>query len=203
MERSTNIDVTKPQLSPWRRAAGIGLIAGVLGAIAMAAIAMTAAATYQGTGLFTPLYHIGSAFGGGEAAQAMSESMGQAAAGDLYYYSALPAIQGVLIHLGTGAALGVLFGLLVRGMHVTRSAVVPIGIVFGFLTMFIMSYAVLPVVADTFDSGTAIRDMPSMVGWATFSAEHAAFGLILGLSGLAIASSKATADTRVSVGASR
>jgi hypothetical protein len=179
------------------------LVAGVVGAIAMAMVAMTAAATYQGTGFFTPLYHIGSAFAWGESAQAMSESMDQAMGGDLYYYTAGPAALGVGIHLVTGAAWGLLFGLLVRGMRVNRSAVVPVGIVFGIVAMLIMSFAVLPAVAETFDSGAAIRDMPSMVGWGTFSAEHWVFGLVLGLGGLPIASRNTTADTRVSVGSSR
>ncbi|MGH8912019.1 MAG: hypothetical protein ACRDVD_05860, partial [Acidimicrobiia bacterium] len=79
-------------------------------------------------------------------------------------------------------------GLLVRAMRITRSAVVPVGVVFGILAMLVMSFGVLPSVAALFDSGPAIRDMASMVGWGTFSAEHAIFGLALGLVGLAIAS---------------
>jgi hypothetical protein len=52
--------------------------------------------------------------------------------------------------------------------------------------MLVMSYGVLPAVASLFESGPAIRDMPSMVGWGAFSGEHAIFGLPLGLVGLSI-----------------
>ncbi|MDZ4268708.1 MAG: hypothetical protein U1D00_23980, partial [Mycobacterium sp.] len=38
----------------------VGAVAGVIGSLAMAMFAMIAAATYQHTGFFTPLYHIGS-----------------------------------------------------------------------------------------------------------------------------------------------
>ncbi|MFN2485499.1 MAG: hypothetical protein ABR609_02615, partial [Acidimicrobiia bacterium] len=65
------------------------------------------------------------------------------------------------------------------------------------------SFGVLPAVAGMFDSGPAIRDMPSMVGWGTFSVEHAIFGLVLGLVGLAIASRSATNKAIVPIGSSR
>jgi hypothetical protein len=197
MQRSTMTGATSPQISSWRRAAVIGLVAGLIGAMAMAIFAMTAAVTYQDTGFFTPLYHIGSAFGSGESADAMSTSMNQATGSDLFYFTAGPAALGTGIHLITGAGWGLLFGLLVRAMRITRSAVVPVGVVFGILAMLVMSFGLLPAVAGLFDSGPAIRDMPSLVGWGTFSIEHAIFGLVLGLVGLAIASRSATINTRV------
>ncbi len=39
---------------------------------------------------------------------------------------------------------------------------------------------VLPVVANLFGVGEAISDMPTMVGWGTFTVEHVLFGLVLG-----------------------
>ena len=164
----------------------MGLLAGIVGAAAMAMFAMTAAATYQGTGFLTPLYHIGSAFGSQESVGAMSASMDQAMEGDLFHFTVGPAALGTAIHFITGAGWGLLFGLLVRAIHLTRSTVVPAGVVFGILAMLVMSYGVLPAVASLFESGPAIRDMPSMVGWGAFSAEHAIFGLPLGLVGLSI-----------------
>jgi len=197
MQQSTVTGATSPHISSWRRAAVMGLVAGLIGAMVMAIFAMTAAATYQDTGFFTPLYHIGSAFSSGESADAMSTSMNQAMAGDPFYFTAAPVALGTGIHLITGAGWGLLFGLLVRAMRITRSAVVPVGVVFGILAMLVMSFGVLPAVAGMFDSGPAIRDMPSMVGWGTFSVEHAIFGLVLGLVGLAIASRSATINTSV------
>ncbi len=44
------------------RAASIGAVAGVIASLMMAAYARIAAATYQGSGFFTPRYHIASTF---------------------------------------------------------------------------------------------------------------------------------------------
>ena len=44
------------------RAASMGAVAGVIASLMMAAYAMIAAATYQGSGFFAPLYHIASTF---------------------------------------------------------------------------------------------------------------------------------------------
>jgi hypothetical protein len=53
--------------------------------------------------------------------------------------------------------------------------------VFGIVTVLVMSWAVLPAVAELFESGDPISDMPSMVGWGTFTVEHLIFGLVLGV----------------------
>lgn len=172
--------------SSWSRATVVGILAGAVAALVMGAVAMMAAATYQGTGFFTPLYHIGSAFGWGESAQAMGTSMEQAGANDLFYFTAGPAAVGMLIHLMTGAAWGILFAWTVRGLGISRSAVVALGVVFGLAVMGVMAYLVLPALASLFGSGAPIRDMASMVGWGTFTLEHAVFGLILGLGSLSI-----------------
>jgi len=59
----------------WKRGIGLGVAGGIVAAIAMAMFAMIAAATYQGTGFFTPLYHIGSSLGGAAPMEAMKASM--------------------------------------------------------------------------------------------------------------------------------
>lgn len=189
--------------SSWTRPVVLGMLGGVVGAMAMAAFAMTAAATYQDTGFFTPLYHIGSAFGSTEAGEAMMASMERAGGGDLYHFTLGPAALGMAIHLFTGIGWGIVFGLLVGAVRVTRAAVVPVGVGFGLLIMLVMAYAVLPAVAGLFDSGPPIRDMATMVGWGTFAAEHALFGFVLGLAGLAIVSPTAADALRGSVERSR
>lgn len=180
--------------SSWTRSATIGFLAGVVGALVMGIYAMTAAATYQGTGFFTPLYHIGSVFGWAESAAAMGMSMDQGAVGDLYHFTAGPAALGMAIHLMVGAAWGLVFGLVIRGFSIPRAAVVALGVVFALLVMLVMSFLVLPAVAGLFGSGPPIRDMAAMVGWGTFTLEHAIFGLVLGLGGLAIAPRSTGAD---------
>lgn len=187
MARATASGEKRSEATSWVRPGVIGVLAGAIGALVMGMVAMTAAATYQGTGFFTPLYHIGSAFGWDQSAQAMGISMEQAGAGDLFYFTAGPATVGIVIHLLTGAAWGLLFGWAVRSSSISRAAVVAAGVGFALVVMLIMAYLVLPAVAALFGSGPPIRDMASMVGWGTFTAEHVVFGLALGLGGLSIA----------------
>lgn len=178
------------------RAGVIGLVGGMVAAMVMAAYAMTAAATYQDTGFFTPLYHIGSAFGSGEAAAAMKTSMEGAGTGDLYHFAATPAALGVGIHLIAGAGWGIVFALGVRALRIARASVVPLGTVFGLAVMLVMAYAVLPAVAEAFNSGAPIRDMATMVGWGTFAVEHVIFGLGVGVAALALAPAGLRARTQ-------
>lgn len=155
-----------------------GLIAGVGAAGVMIAYAMVAAATYQDAGFFTPLYHIASTF---IDPSAMEASMKAAMGGDSFHLDLGPAALGLAIHLGTGAVLGALFGLLLRALRSSRIAALPLALGYGLVVLVTMSFVVLPVAAELFGGGKPISDMPNMVGWATFSVEHLIFGLVLGL----------------------
>lgn len=156
-----------------------GLPAGVVAAAVMIAYAMVAAATYQDTGFFTPLYHIASTF---IDPSAMEASMKAAMGGDSFHFDLGPAALGLAIHLGTGAVLGALFGLGLGAVRSSRLATVPLGVGYGLVVLVVMSFVVLPVAADLFGGGKPISDMPTMVGWGTFSVEHLIFGAVLGLS---------------------
>jgi hypothetical protein len=46
--------------------------------------------------------------------------------------------------------------------------------------MLFMSWVTLPITVEVVGGGRPIEEMPSMVGWGTFSVEHALFGLVLG-----------------------
>ncbi|HEX6331886.1 MAG TPA: hypothetical protein VF129_11465 [Actinomycetota bacterium] len=46
-----------------------------------------------------------------------------------------------------------------------------------------MSWVTLPITAEVVGGGEAVDDMPSMVGWGTFTVEHALFGFVLGTLG--------------------
>jgi hypothetical protein len=161
-----------------RRSLGKSVLAGIVAGMAMAIYAMIAASTYQDTGLFTPLYHIASSF---IEPTAMETSMKKAMAGDLYYFSAGPAVLGLAIHTMTAIAFGVIFALLVTWLGIRGSATPVVGVAYGLAVFALMSVAVLPVMADLFGGGKAISDMPQMVGYTTFGIEHAIFGLVLGL----------------------
>jgi hypothetical protein len=155
---------------------------GILGAVVMAMYAMVAAATYQGTGFFTPMYHIASSIGWTDAADAMNGSMEAAKAGADFTFRAGPAILGMGLHLAVGIAWAVPFVLAARLIGRRQGAIgwAPAGLAFGMIVMEIMSFVVLPITARIFDSGPPIENMPEMVGWGTFTAEHLLYGFVLG-----------------------
>ncbi|HEY2966017.1 MAG TPA: hypothetical protein VGJ99_07015 [Actinomycetota bacterium] len=155
-----------------------GALVGVVAAIVMAMFAMVAAATYQGTGFFTPLYHIASAL---IDPATMMRSMEAAANGDAFTFSAGPAAVGVALHLLTGAFWGAIFGLIVSAGRLNGWAGLLAGIVYGLAVMLVMSFVALPVIAEVFGGGDPISEMPRLVGWGTFAIEHALYGAVLGL----------------------
>jgi hypothetical protein len=155
-----------------------GLIAGLIAAVFMAIYAMVAGATYLGSGFFTPMYHIASAL---IEPTAMETSMEQAMEGGLFYFAPGPAGLGLLIHMAVGAIFGGIFGLILWTLRLRGGIAVASGVLYGLLVLAAMSFVGLPIVADVFGGGEPIEQMPAMVGWPTFTIEHALFGLVLGL----------------------
>jgi hypothetical protein len=99
---------SRPFTVPWRY---LGAGAARCGSrVVMAMFAMIAAATYQDTGFFTPLYLIASSV---LDPSTMMRSMQAAGGGDTFTFSAGPAIAGLALHLLTGALWGAIFGLIV------------------------------------------------------------------------------------------
>lgn len=163
---------------PIGRAIVGGAIAGVIAAVFMAMYAMVAGATYQGSGFFTPMYHIASTFIG---PTNMETSMQQAMEGRLFYFLPGPAGLGLLIHMTVGAVFGGIFGVIARALRLRGAIAVAGGVAYGLLVLAAMSFVGLPLVAGLFGAGAPIAEMPLMVGWPTFTIEHALFGLVLGL----------------------
>ena len=162
-----------------------GALWGIIAAAVMAMYAMVAGLTYLGTGFFTPLYHIASTV---IEPKAMMTSMQRAMEGQSdFYFTIGPAAVGMMIHLATGAAFGVLFALLARSLRLSGAAAVVAGMFYGVGVLLFSSFVGLPVAAELFDGGDPIADMPKMVGWTTFTIEHVMFGAVLGL-GLFLAS---------------
>jgi hypothetical protein len=155
-----------------------GAAVGVVAAIAMATFAMIAAATYQGTGFFTPLYHIASSV---IDPAKMMRSMEAAAGGDAFTFSAGPAAVGLGLHLLTGAFWGAIFGLIVSTGRLYGWIGLLAGVVYGLVVMVVMAFVALPVIAELFGGGEAISDMPRLAGWGTFTIEHVIYGAVLGL----------------------
>ena len=155
-----------------------GALWGLIAAVVMAMYAMVAAATYQGTGFFTPLYHIASTF---IDPKPMMASMENAAQDRLFYFQFGPALLGMMVHLIVGAAYGVIFGLLARALRLRGVGAIAGGAVYGILAMAFSSVVGLPIAASLFGGGKPISAMPSMVGWSTFTVEHLIFGAIVGI----------------------
>ena len=163
---------------PVSRIVGIGAVAGLIAAIVMAMYAMIAAATYQGTGLFTPMYHIASLVTG---PTHMMTSVEQAMAGQPPYFAPGPAAVGMAIHLAVGLGFGALFGAIAGASGLRPAVTVLAGAVYGLVVLALNGFVLLPVAAAAFGAGEPIREMPSMAGWGTFILEHAIYGVVLGL----------------------
>jgi hypothetical protein len=153
-----------------------GAISGMVAAMAMAMFAMIASVTYQHRGFFTPLFHISALVGSPDA---MMTSVSQAMAGHHFWFTAGPAVLGLMIHLATGAVYGMAFVLVAQRLR--RRMVIPAGMVYGLVVFAVSSLIGLPIAARLTGAGSVITNMASMVGWSTFAAEHLLFGTVLGL----------------------
>jgi hypothetical protein len=159
------------------RAAGFGVGAGVIAAIAMAMYAMIAAWA-KGTGFFTPMYHIASLW----ASQgSMMTSMKDATAGSAFHFVVGTAVLGAIIHMMTGAGYGAVFGLIVARLRLGVAAWAGVGLIYGAVVFAVSAFVGLPVAAAIFSSGDQITHMAKMAGWTTFFVEHLVYGLVLGV----------------------
>lgn len=158
------------------RGVKVGVIGGMAGAMVMAMYAMVASVSDK-HGFFTPLYHIASAF---ISPKAMMDSMAAAMAGHELTFRAGPAVVGLIIHMMTGAMAGAMFGAAAVRLRASRGVAVVAGGAFGLMVLVANGFVGLPLMASVFGGGDAIRHMPKMVGWGTFSIEHLLYGLVLG-----------------------
>jgi uncharacterized membrane protein YagU involved in acid resistance len=163
------IDVSAGRL--WRGAA-----AGVLASMVMGMYAMVAS-LYHDTGFLTPLYHIASSVG---SPTAMMDSMKAAMGGDGTFFAAGPALVGAVIHMMVGAVAGVVFVLIASLRSFPARVVIVAGVGFGLVVMLVNALVVLPLTARVLGGGDPVADMATVVGWGTFTVEHALFGLVLG-----------------------
>lgn len=166
------------------RPAVTGVVAGMIAAMGMAMYAMIASITYHHVGFFTPLYHIASTF---TSPTALTTSMQQAASGHNFFFTAGPALVGMVVHLAVGSMAGAGFTVIVALLRrrVAGGALVAAGMGYGLIVLGFNAVIGLAVAAHLFGGGTRISTMPSMVGWWTFTIEHLIFGMVLALAVLA------------------
>lgn len=155
-----------------------GALAGVAASMVMAIYAMIAAATYQQTGFFTPLYHIAATF---ISPDTMMTSMMRAGEGSTFYFSLGPAVLGALIHMMVGAMYGAIFGIGARLAKLHGLTLVTAAVVWGLAVFAISTWIGLPIAAALFGGGDPIDTMASMVGYPTFLVEHLLYGGALGM----------------------
>jgi hypothetical protein len=154
-----------------------GVFAGMVAGAALGLFAMVASATYQGRGFFTPMYHAAFIIDG----QTMGVAIDKAGAGEPFYFAREPFVFGMIVHVMVGGALGALFALVAKGLHLHGLRALAGGLVYGIAVMVFMSLVVLPQAATVFAAGEPISGMGDEIGWPTFAAQFAVFGFVLGL----------------------
>ena len=169
---------TAPHGQGLARVGARGAVLGAVASVAMGAAAMMAAATYQGVGFFSPLYHIASVV---ISPSTLMASMQHAASGGAFYLAAGPALLGLAIHMMVGAMYGVPFAMVAARLRLGARLLVAAATLWGAGVFVVSSFVGLPVAAAVLGSGDQVAHMASMVGYGTFLAEHLVFGLTLGL----------------------
>ncbi|HEX2280042.1 MAG TPA: hypothetical protein VHN13_23400 [Candidatus Tectomicrobia bacterium] len=153
-----------------------GIFAGFGASTVMGFFALVASATYGGRGFFTPAYHVSFIID----PITMGLSLQKAGSGDRFFFSHESFIFGVVAHLMVGAVFGALFALLARQFRLRDTRAVWAGLIYGLAVMVLMSVLVLPLAANMSGAGQAISRMGGEIGWPTWAALHAIFGLALG-----------------------
>lgn len=152
------------------------VLASLLAGIAMAGLLMLVA-TLLRKGFLTPLYLVAAPFTGPDEA---ATSMAAADAGDPLFYAPGAVTLGVLVHLTCSLLFGAVFASLVPRIRVAGSGVVAAGVLYALAVMLVMSFAVLPLVAEVLSGGAVVADMATHLGWATWIVAHVVYGLVLG-----------------------
>jgi hypothetical protein len=161
---------------PLERIAERGVCAGLGGSAVLGLFAMVASGTYQGRGFFTPMYHAAFVVD----PQTMAASLGQAGAGERFYFVRESFMVGMIIYVLVGGALGGVFGVAGRALHLRGTRALAGGVAYGLAVMALMSLLVLPRVAAMSGAGSPIGHMGDEVGWPTFVSYFVVFGLVLG-----------------------
>jgi hypothetical protein len=153
-----------------------GIFAGLVSSAAMGLFAMAASATYQGRGFFTPMYHAAIIID----EDTMGASIAKAAAGEPFYFFRETFIFGLIAYVILGGMLGAAFAAGARAVRLKGTTAILAGLGYGLAIMLVMSFLVLPPAADLFGAGEPLSRMGAEVGWPTFIAQFAVFGLALG-----------------------
>lgn len=153
-----------------------GIFAGFGASTIMGLFAMVASGTYGGRGFFTPAYHVAFTID----PNTMPLSLQQAGAGEQFFFSREAFLFGLAAHVMVGALFGALFAVLAPRFHLRDMRAVWGGVIYGLAVMVLTSALLLPLAAEMSGAGEAISRMGGEIGWPTWVALHAIFGLALG-----------------------
>jgi len=166
------------RLAGVERAVETGMMVGMAAAVPMGIFAAIASATWQHAGFYTPMYRIASVLDPLPLQASLEEA---AADSPSFYFYPQPMFAGGAVHLAIGGFFGVLFVLLVRALRVRGRVALVAGLVYGLGVAALMGLVLLPVAAELLGGGRQIAEAASIVGWPTFAASHALYGLGLGI----------------------
>jgi hypothetical protein len=153
-----------------------GIMAGMVAAVPMGILALTASAALEHDGFFTPVYRVVSILDPAP----LSASLQEAALGSQFYLDQQPMFSGGAAHLAVGAFYGAVFALLARRLRPRGPAALATGVAYGLAVMAFMALAGLPLISLVLGGGEVITGLPGDLGWPTFVAAHALYGLVLG-----------------------
>jgi hypothetical protein len=162
---------------PLERIAERGVCAGLVGSAVLGLFAMVASGTYEGRGFFTPMYHAAFILD----PQTMVTSIGQANAGERFFFVRESFLLGMMIYVLVGGTLGALFGVVARVLRLHGARALAGGVAYGVTVMVLMTLLVLPRVGAMSGAGQPIAHMGDEVGWPTFVSYFVVFGLVLGV----------------------
>lgn len=99
--------------------------------------------------------------------------------GHHFWFTAGPAVLGLVIHMVTGAAYGLVFILIAQRLR--RSLALTAVVICCFTVCVVSSFVGLPFAAKLTRAGRVITNMAKMVGLSTLAVEHLMFGIVSGL----------------------
>jgi hypothetical protein len=160
------------------RVAEAGIVGGVVAGIPMALFVVVASATWLGDGLFTPAYRIATMV----ETTVLDTSLRAAGAGDPFFLSREAVAFGVAVHCFAAGSLGAIFACLARALRLRGARALAVaGATYALAAAVLIGLAVLPALARPMGLGEPFASLATVVGWPSFLAAHAIYGLALGL----------------------
>lgn len=167
-----------PRAAGLERAVEAGIVGGVVAGIPMALFVVVASATWLGDGLFTPAYRVATMV----ETTVLDTSLRDAEAGDPFSFSREAVAFGLALHCFAAGSLGAIFACLAMALRPRGARALAVaGVAYALAAGVVIGLAVLPALARPMELGEPFASLAAIVGWPSFLAAHAIYGLALGL----------------------